>query len=214
MAVDEIALNELNKRVALGDPDALGQLLDLHRPRLRMMVGLRMDRRLQSRIDASDVLQEAFLEVSSRLDEFVRNPAVPFYIWLRSITGQRLAAAYRHHCGTKGRDPRRERSLVDGTFPAADSAAMADHLVGRLTSPSAAAMRAELRVKFEEALDELDPIDREIIVLRHFEELTNAEAAHLLDLKPSAACNRYVRALERLHSVLDNIPGFAGEPWK
>jgi RNA polymerase sigma-70 factor (ECF subfamily) len=214
MTLDELALSELNKRVSLGDAAALGELLDWHRPRLRMMVGLRMDRRLKSRIDPSDVLQEAFLEVSSRLDEFVRNPSVPFYIWLRSITGQRLAAAYRHHCGTKGRDPCREISLINGAFPAADSAAMADHLVGRLTSPSAAAMRAELRIKFEEALDELDPMDREIIVLRHFEELTNAEAAQLLDLKPSAACNRYVRALERLRAVLDNIPGFDGEPWK
>jgi RNA polymerase sigma-70 factor (ECF subfamily) len=211
MALDESALNELNRRVALGDAEALGQLLEFHRPRLRIMVGLRMDRRLQSRIDASDVLQEAFLEVSSRLDDFVRNPSVPFYIWLRSITGQRLAAAYRHHCGTQGRDAHREISLVNGSFPAADSAALAEHLVGRLTSPSTAAMRAELRAKFEEALNQLDSIDREMIVLRHFEELTNAEAAHLLDLKPSAACNRYVRALERLRVVLDDIPAFAGK---
>jgi RNA polymerase sigma-70 factor (ECF subfamily) len=209
--VDELAINELNRRVTRGDAAALGALLDLHRPRLRMMVELRMDRRLQSRLDASDVLQEAFLEASSRLDEFVRNPSVPFYIWLRSITGQRLAAAYRYHCGTQGRNAYREISLCNGTFPEADSAALAEHLVGRLTSPSTFAMRAELKLKFEDALNELDAMDREIIVLRHFEELTNAEAAHLLDLKPSAACNRYVRALERLRTVLDDIPAFAGE---
>jgi RNA polymerase sigma-70 factor (ECF subfamily) len=213
MALDDSALNELNARVIGGDAKALGQLLESYRPRLRMMVRLRMDRLLQTRVDASDVLQEAFLEASSRLDEFIRNPAVPFYLWLRTITGQQLLAAYRRHCGTQGRDARREISR-GGAFPEANSGALAAHLVACATSPSGVAMQGELKDRLEQALDELDAMDREIIVLRHFEELTNSEAAQVLDLKPSAACNRYVRALERLRQVLDRFPEFSGELWK
>ena len=214
MALDDSALNELNGRVLRGDANALGQLLESYRPRLRMMVRLRMNRLLQTRVDASDVLQEAFLEASSRLDEFIRNPAVPFYLWLRTITGQQLLAAYRRHCGTQGRDARREISQRSGALPEANSGALAAHLVACLTSPSGVAMQAELKDRLEQALDELDAMDREIIVLRHFEELTNSEAAQVLDLTPSAACNRYVRALERLRQVLDKFPDFSGELWK
>ncbi len=201
MVLDDPALNELNARVIRGDASALGQLLEWHRPRLRTMVRLRMDRLLQTRVDASDVLQEAFLEASSRLDEFIRNPAVPFYLWLRTITGQQLMAAYRRHCGAQGRDARREISRCSGALPAANSGALAAHLVACAISPSGVAMQAELKDRLEQALDELDAMDREIIVLRHFEELTNSEAAQVLDLTPSAACNRYVRALERLRQA-------------
>ena len=214
MTLDDSALNQLNARVTRGDASALGPLLEWHRPRLRMMVQLRMDRLLQARVDASDVLQEAFLEASSRLEEFIRNPSVPFFLWLRSITGQQLMAAYRRHCGTQGRDARREVSPRNGALPAANSATLAAHLVACSTSPSGAAMQAELKDRLAKALDELDALDREIIVLRHFEELTNSEAAQVLDLKPSAACNRYVRALERLRQVLDKFPEFTGELWK
>ena len=211
MALDDSALDELQARVTRGDAGALGQLIEWHRPRLRMMVRLRMDRVLQARVDPSDVLQEAFLEASSRLDEFIRNPAVPFYLWLRTITGQQLLAAYRRHCGTQRRDARREISPRSGALPAANSGALAAHLVACSTTPSGAAMQAELKDQLERALDELDAMDREVIVLRHFEELTNSETAQVLGLKPSAACNRYIRALERLRQVLDRFPEFAGE---
>jgi RNA polymerase sigma-70 factor (ECF subfamily) len=214
MALDDSALNELNARVIRGDAHALGPLLECYRPRLRMMVRLRMDRLLQTRVDASDVLQEAFLEASSRLEEFIRNPAVPFYLWLRTITGQQLLTAYRRHCGTQGRDARREISLPSGALPEANSGALAAQLVACATSPSGVAMQAELKDRLEQALEELDAMDREIIVLRHFEELTNSEAAQVLDLTSSAACNRYVRALERLRQVLDKFPDFSGELWK
>jgi RNA polymerase sigma-70 factor, ECF subfamily len=214
MALNESMLDELNARVVRGDAGALGPLLEWHRPRLRLMVRLRLDRRLQTRVDPSDVLQEAFLEASSRLDEFVRNPAVPFYHWLRSITAQQLMAAYRRHCATQGRDVRREISPRLGLLPATDSAAIAAHFVACSTSPSGVAMQAELKDQLEKALNELEGVDREIIVLRHFEGLTNGEAAQVLDLKPSAACNRYIRALERLRQTLDRFPGFAAELWK
>ena len=214
MALDESAVNELTTRVNCGDASALGQLLEWYRPRLRMMVRLRMDRLLQTRVDPSDVLQETFLEASSRLDEYIRNPAVPLYLWLRTIAGDQLLAAYRRHCRTQGRDARREISPCIGALPAANSAALAEHFVACSTSPSGVAMQAELKETIERALNELDVVDREIIVLRHFEELTNSEAAEVLDLKPSAACNRYVRALERLRHVLDRFPDFASELWK
>ena len=214
MTIDDAELNDLNQRVARGERAALDRLLDWYRPRLRAMLQIRMDPRLQGRLDASDVLQEAYFEVYSRLDEFARNPAVSFYLWLRHITGQRLAAAFRYHLDTQRRDARREIPLFDGKFPAASSSAVAAHLVGRHSSPSTPAIQAELKVQLENALDGLNEMDREIIVLRNFEELTNSEAAQLLDITPSAACNRYVRALERLRDVLDNIPGFAGELWK
>jgi RNA polymerase sigma-70 factor (ECF subfamily) len=214
MPIDDAELNELSRRVALGDQEALGTLVDFYRPRLRAMLQLRIDRRVRGRIDASDVLQETFLEVSARLGEFVQNSPVPFYFWLRRICGQRLATAYRFHLGTQARDAGRDISLFDGAFPAANSAELAARLVGRLSSPSTAAVRAELRAQLETVLNGMDEIDREIIVLRHFEELTNSEAAQLLDIKPSAACNRHVRALEHLRRALDEIPGFAGEMWK
>ena len=214
MAFDDSALSDLNARVIRGDAQALGPLLEWYRPRLRMMVRLRMDRFLQTRVDASDVLQDAFLEASSRLSEFSRNPAVPFYLWLRTITGQQLLAAYRRHCGSQGRDARREIAPHSGGLPEANSGALAAQLVATATSPSGVAMQAELKDRLEQALDELDAMDREIIVLRHYEELTNSEAAQVLDLTPSAACNRYVRALERLRQVLDKFPDLSGELWK
>ncbi len=212
MSLSNTELDDLTRRVARADQAALGPLLEWYRPRLRAMVQFRMDHRVRGRIDASDVLQDAFLEVSQRLGEFARAPSVPFYVWLRRITGQRLAAAFRFHLGTQGRDARREISLLDGATPAASSAILAAHLVGVLSSPSTAAMRAEMVARLEDALNRLDAMDREIIVLRHFEELTNSEAAQVLDLKPSAVCNRYVRALERLRGVLDQMPEFSTEP--
>lgn len=212
MTLDDAELHNLTQRVAQADQTALGRLLEWYRPRLRAMVQIRMDHRVRGRIDASDVLQEAFLEVSQRLDEFARQPSVPFYVWLRSITGQRLAAAFRFHLGTQGRDARREVPLLDAATPPASSAALAAHLAGTMSSPSNMAMRGEMTARLEEALNRLDAVDREIIVLRHFEELTNSEAAQVLDLKASAVCNRYVRALERLRAVLDQMPEFSIEP--
>lgn len=209
MTLDDAELQDLTRLVTQGDQTALGRLLEWYRPRLWAMIQFRMDHRIRNRLDASDVLQEAFLEVSRRLVEFVQEPSVPFYVWLRRITGQRLAAAFRFHLGTQGRNAGREISLCDGTAPAASSAILAVHLAGTLSSPSNAAMRAELTALLEVALNRLEAMDREIIVLRHFEDLTNSEAAALLGLKASAVCNRYVRALERLREVLDQMPEFS-----
>ncbi len=169
------------------------------------MVQLRLDRRLQGRIDPSDVIQEAFLDASRRLTEFAVNPAMPPFVWLRLLTAQRLVTLHRVHLGVKGRDASREVSLHSGPLPSADSRSLAAQLLGRLTSPSRALMRAEIQIKIQDALNAMDPIDHEILALRHFEELTNTETAAVLGLHKAAASNRYVRALRRLKETLAPI---------
>lgn len=214
MPGDSSELQKLIERAGQGDQSMFGELLDRYRDRLRRMVKLRLDRRLQGRIDASDVIQEAYLEAATRLAEYVRNPTMPFFIWLRFITGQRLTMLHRHHLGIQTRDASREVSLHRGALPEATSAALAAQLVGRLTSPSIAAVRAEMKIRLQEALNTMDPIDREVLALRHFEQLTNVETAEVLEIKPTAANNRYMRALERLKTILTSIPGEVGDLWK
>jgi RNA polymerase sigma-70 factor (ECF subfamily) len=184
----------------------LAELFERHRDRLGRMVRLRMDRRLQGRLDASDVLQEAQLDVLRRAREYAAGPAMPAYLWIRFLTAQRLAALHRHHLGARMRDAGQEISLHRGALPEATSASLAALLLGRLTSPTHAARRAETRIRLQEALNALDPIDREVLALRHFEELSNAEAAEVLGIGKTAACNRYVRALRRLREALSGMP--------
>lgn len=198
---------ELLGRAAKDDPDLLGPLLARHHDRLARMVKYRLDRRLQGRIDAADVIQEAFLEASQRLPKYLANPEVPFFIWLRFLVGQKLALLHRRHLGVQARDAGRDISLYRGPLPEASSAALAAHLVGNLTSPSQAAIKAETRIRLQEALNSMNQIDREVLILRHFEHLTNQETAKSLDIQPSTATNRYVRALEKLRHILTNMPG-------
>jgi RNA polymerase sigma-70 factor (ECF subfamily) len=196
-----------NSRAGGQAPAGLGDLFQQHRERLRRMVRLRLDRRLRGRIDESDVIQEAYLEATERFDEYQKNPEVPPFIWLRFLTGQKLAQLHRRHLGTQGRSVSREVSLYRGAMPEATSAALAAQLVGQHTSPSEAAVRAELKLRVQEALNRMDEIDREVLALRHFEQLTNAEAAQVLDIDESAAYKRYVRALKRLKGILGEGPG-------
>ena len=207
MAGNSTETDGLLQRVAAGDREVWGELLMRHRERLRCMVALRLDPRLQGRIDASDVLQEAFLTASVQLSDYLKNPTLPFFLWLRLITGQRLIKLHRHYLGTQARDARREVSLYRGALPEASSAALAARLLGRETRPSEAAIRAERQIRLQEALNSLDPIDREVLALRHFEQLSNAEVAEVLGLRQSAATKRYVRALQRLKETLSRMPG-------
>ena len=198
---------DLMERARAGDRNAWDSLLGRHRERLRRMVEIRLDRRLQARIDASDVIQDAFVEVSERLDEYLANPKLPVFLWLRLVVGERLVRLHRHHLGTQMRDAGREVSLYRGALPAASSAALAAQLLGKNTSPTQAVVRAERILRLQEALNTLDPLDREILSLRHFEELTAAEAAQVLGIEESAAAKRYFRALKRLKEVLAAMPG-------
>ena len=175
------------------------------------MIRLRLDRRLQGRIDSSDVLQEAYLEVARRVPEYLAQPTMPPFLWLRFLTGQTLLALHRHHLGVRMRDAAQEVSLRHRGPPRATSVSLAEMLLGRLTSPTLAARRAEMQIRLQELINAMDPLDREVLALRHFEELTNAEAAQVLGLSKTAASNRYLRALGRLKALLEAIPGFLDE---
>ena len=199
---------ELLRRAGAGDSQALSELFTRYRDRLRWMVRLRLNRRLQGRVDPSDVIQEAYLEISKNLPEYLRDPKMPFFLWLRYITGQKLIAIHRRHLGAQMRDADQEVSLYRGALPEANSASLAAHLLGHLTSASRAAIRAEEQVQVQDALNSLEPIDREILALRHFEMLSNEEIAQVLGIKKSAASNRYMRALRRMKGILAAIPGF------
>jgi RNA polymerase sigma-70 factor (ECF subfamily) len=199
--------NRLLRQAAAGDQEAWGRLLLRFRERLHCMVALRLDHRLQGRIDPSDVIQEAYLAASLQLPEYLRQQAMPLYLWLRLVTGQKLVALHRRHLGTQARDAGREVVLSHASLPEASSVALAAQLLGREPRPSEAAMRAERARRVQEALDSLEPLDREVLALRHFEELTNAEAAQVLGLSASAASKRYVRALRRLKEALGRSPG-------
>jgi RNA polymerase sigma-70 factor (ECF subfamily) len=211
MANDSQELDDLVHRAGAGDERARAELFALYRDRLRAMVRLRLDRRLQGRLDPSDVVQEAYLDYARRFPEYARNPAIPFYLWLRYLTGQRLIDLHRQHLGAKMRDAAQEVSLYRGALPQASSVSLANQLLGRLTSASQAAIRAETQIRVQEALNSMDPIDREILTLRHFEMLSNEETAQVLGLKKTAASNRYVRALKRLKDLLAGLPGL-GDP--
>jgi RNA polymerase sigma-70 factor (ECF subfamily) len=197
--------SETRRRLAeagKGNQHALGDLLAEHRERLRRMVALRLDRRLQGRIDPSDVIQEAYLEASARLAEYLRNPTMPFFLWLRFLASQKLVTLHRHHLGVQMRNASQQVELYQGPWPEATSAALAAQLLGHDTRPSEAAIRAEMRLRVQEALSGMDPVDREVLALRHFEQLSRAEIAQLLGISESAAGKRYIRALERLKQIL------------
>ena len=134
---------DLLAQARAGDRRAMDSLLNRHRERLRRMVEVRLDTRLQARLDASDVVQEAYVEVAGRLEDYLRDPTLPFFLWLRLVVGERLMKLHRHHLGTQMRDAGREVSLYRGALPAASSAALAAQLLGRHTSPTQALLRAE-----------------------------------------------------------------------
>ncbi len=190
-----------------GDAEAWGSLLDELRPRLKRMVALRLNRRVQGRIDPSDVIQEVFLEATRRRDEFARDPSAGLLLWLRFLTSQQLELHHRHHLGVQARDAGREVSIYGGAMPEASSAALAAQLLGRETRVSEIAMRAERALWLQDSLNRMDPIDREVLALRHFEQLSNLECARVLGISESAATKRYIRALTRLREVLAALPG-------
>jgi RNA polymerase sigma-70 factor (ECF subfamily) len=201
-------ITSLLDRATAGEEGALAELFTRYRKRLRQMIRLRLDRRLSSRVDPSDVLQEAYLDVVQQFPAYQRQPEMPFFLWLRLVTGQRLQRVHRRHLGAGMRDAGREVSLYHGALPQASSESLAAQLLGRMTSASQVLVRAEMQLQLQAALNDMGPLDREIIALRHFEELSNAEAAEVLGLSKTAASNRYLRALARLQKVLENIPGF------
>jgi RNA polymerase sigma-70 factor (ECF subfamily) len=208
MASESADLVQLVQQAVAGDQQALSAVFDHYRERLWQMVRIRLDRRVQGRVDPSDVLQEAFVDVLRRIGEYPAGGDFPFFLWLRQLVAQRLIDVHRHHLGAKMRDAALEVSIHNGGPPQATSASLAAQLLGRWTTASRHLERAEVQLAVQAALETLDPLDREILALRHFETLTNSECAQVLGLSKSAASKRYVRALTRIKDVLNSFPGF------
>jgi RNA polymerase sigma-70 factor (ECF subfamily) len=204
MAAEE----ELVQRLREGDTQALADLFALHRDRLWKLVSFRLHPRLCGRVDADDVLQEAYLAAAGRLSHFLANPAGVFFVWLRLIVLQTLTDLHRRHLGAGRRDAHRELSLPYAAGARSTSASLAAQFLGSFTSPSGAAARAEMTACLEAAIDTMNPIDREVLALRHFEELSNQEIAEVLGIEEKAASIRYVRAIRRLKEILSEMPGF------
>jgi RNA polymerase sigma-70 factor (ECF subfamily) len=199
------------QKAAAGDNAAWAALLAEHHDRLRRMVALRLDHRLQGRVDPSDVIQDTYLEAVGQLPDYLSDPRMPLFLWLRLLAGHRLGRVHRQHLGTQARDAGREVSLYRGPMPEASSAALAAHLLGKEARPSEVAMIAERKLRLQEALNSLDPLDREVLALRHFEQLSRAEVARELGISEAAAGKRYLRALERLRRHLeDDLSGLGG----
>ena len=182
--------------------EILGSLLARHRPRLVRMVRMRMHPQVRARLDASDVIQEAYLEAADRIEEYVGDPQMPFFLWLRRMAGQRLLKAHRFHLDAQRRDARRQTREPEAAMPDASVVAMVDLLATDATSPTRAVARSELRAQVAAMLEELDETDREVLCMRHFEELTNDEVALELGLGKHAASKRYIRALRRLRALV------------
>jgi RNA polymerase sigma-70 factor, ECF subfamily len=195
------------QRAAVGDETAWRALVDRYADRLKRMIAVRADPRLAARVDPADLLQDALTDAFVQLPEYVRDPRLPVFMWLRMVTGGRLHKAHRHHLGAQQRDVRREVRLDDG-IPEASSAALVRSLFAAGDSPARSAARREEAAQVRNMLDELDPIDREALVLRHFEQLSAAEAAEALGISRVAMARRYFRALKALRAAL----GGSGQP--
>ena len=195
-------------RLIGGDERALADLFSACRDRLWRMAHFRLDHRLSGRVDADDVLQESYLAATKRVGQYIEQPdAYPsFFLWLRLVVGQTLVDIHRKHLNAQMRDAGREVSIQARHYPQATSMSLAIHLLGHLTSPSNAAVRAEMSDKLQASLDQMDDVDREVLALRHFEELTNREVAEVLKIQQNAASMRYVRAIKRLKDILEPVP--------
>lgn len=202
---------DLERRLRDGDQQALAELFSCERERLWRVIHFRMAEPLRGRLSPEDVLQEAFLAASQRLKHYAESPASSPFIWLRMIVNQTLIDLHRQHLGAQQRDAAREVRLDAGPYSQATSASVAIQLVGTFTSPSGAAARADVFSLVQSAIEQMDITDREVLALRHFEELSNSEVAETLGIEQKAASIRYVRALRRLKEILAQVPELTRE---
>ena len=190
-------------RVRDGDEAAINGLLARHREAIKRMIDRRMDRVVQHRVDASDIVQDVMLEANRRLGDYLANPTMPFQLWLRHMARDRLIDAHRRHRVAANRSVDREVSLSAG---GGDDRSAADGVAGiadRELTPAAAATWHELERRFAAAVEQLEDDDRQIVLLRHFEHLSTADAAAALGLSKPAAGMRYLRAMRRLRVLLE-----------
>lgn len=189
-------------RLLAGDRTQFDVAFSHHRSRLWQLVHFRLSDQIRARVDPDDVVQEVYLDAQKRLDHFLKGTFPSFFLWLRLVAGQTLSHVHRTHLSTESRSVGRESAAVawGGT-----SLCLSQRFAAHLTSPSQAASRKELIAEVHEALRGMPETDREVLALRHFEELTNQEVAAELQIEPKAASIRYVRALERLRHVLEKL---------
>jgi RNA polymerase sigma-70 factor (ECF subfamily) len=192
---------DLLEQARRGRESAVARLFARHRERLRQAILLRLDRRVAARVDASDVLQETYLEAVRRLPDYLECPDMPFDLWLRWLAREQVLTCHRRHLGADKRAVGREV----GPLPADSSALFVNGLAGRGSSPSRHLAAVELAERLRLALQQLDEDERELLLWRHFEQLSNREAALLLGISEAAASKRYVRALERLRGLLADL---------
>jgi RNA polymerase sigma-70 factor (ECF subfamily) len=200
MALASPDTDELLNRVSRGDDSAKGPLLDRHRQRLRQMVAIRLDRRLQARIDPSDVVQEALGEAAGKLSHYVANRPLPFYPWLRQITWERIIHLHRRHIRAGRRSVVREQMGLP--LPDESASILADRLMVAGSSPSGRLQRSEQRHELQAALMRLAEADREVLVLRYLEHLSTREIAAVLELAEAGVKARQLRALQRLRALI------------
>jgi RNA polymerase sigma-70 factor (ECF subfamily) len=192
---------KLLEKVEKGDNGAVDQLLVHHREPLRRMIGLRLDPALAARVDASDIVQDVMLEASRRLADYLKNPVMPFHLWLRHIAKDHVIDAHRKHRLAQRRSTDREQSIRPALGDQSSLDLAAQFFDHELT-PATAALRQEMQHRLEAAVGELEEDDREIILMRHFEQLSNQEVATVLGLTEAAASMRYLRALRKLRAML------------
>jgi len=201
MNVDPDETLDLLERARGGNRSAFEALFDRHRRRLLRAIALRLDRRVAARVDASDVLQETYIEAFRRLPTYLDREEMPFYLWLHWIAREKVLGMHRRHLGAGKRTMLHEVPLM----PADNSAALVSGLIGRLPTPSQELAKAELAEQLRVALGELDSDERDLILWKHFEQLSAREIARLLDITEAAANKRYLRAVERLRKILQNL---------
>jgi len=198
---------ETTARLRRGGQAALAREFLRHRHRLRRMIEVRLDRRLAGRVDPSEVLEQTFLEAARQLDQYLAQAPMPLFLWLRYLTGQRILALHRQLLGPEAASCSQTAAGRAGR-PKADSASLSMHLAAQIGPGPSTPPNQQLSARLAELLDQLDPLDREILALRHFEQLSNQEAAEELGLSPAAASHRYIHALQKLRAVLKTLPGF------
>ncbi len=189
--------------LAKGESNALSQCFLECRPRLARIAGFRLNPRLSTRIDIDDILQETFLAAAKRIEYCDCSSKETAFVWLRLILRQTLIDIHRKHVETAGRDVQRE-VRADRTDPGT-SGCIAGHLIAQVSSPSKAIKRVEMSDQLTHALNQMEPTDREVLALRHFEELSNTEVAEVLNISIKAASIRYVRALKKLKTIMDSF---------